>query len=623
MNRMMRFGLLIFLVILAFSQASGQSICQCDKYEQVLRQFRSARDAGDLTEAERISSELIKDTSPFCHILGINLLSNAKLAESQMESTIALIQKQKRLLDSLACDQNQYLEYYLTKSSFHYAVDEYDSSIANSLKALKIAEETHNVSRQITLRLGIGSAFYRTGQPEKKMEYARSIIPLIDQIGDSSYSCQYYFNLFGAYYTYYKANRDKSYYLDSAALYNSKALIIARKTKNRRFLPYCFEALEIINHENNGSPIVGLKYLDSALYYGRTAMSNGQISELLLNKANLLKQIRRYQLAVAYADSALYFSSQNPQKSVYASHLEDASILFGDMGDYQKALSLHREADQILDSIKSITNAKVVRELEEKYHQEKNERKIEQLSKESEINQLQIKVLIFGVLLALIAIILIIFIYRLTLLKQRKSAIESKYRLNQALINPHFLSNALVSIQRFMVENNAAEASNYLTRFSRLMRQLLESAYLDVISLEEEVELIKNYLSIQKLRFKDSFDFEIHLSDSVLNEEILIAPMFVQPFVENAVEHGINGMDNGRIDIYFELMEDRLSIIIMDNGKGINESDLGQQKSLSTTILKERVELLNKTSKQKIYMNIDKGNDRRGVKVTLLLPIHP
>lgn len=618
----MRVILVFFYVTLAYLVGNGQSTCTCDEYEVTSRQFRMARDAGDVPEAERLAFGLMEQSNPYCMAMGVNLLSNARLAASQLEEAMVLIQRQKKLLDSLACDSQQYLEYYLTKSSYHYAIDQYDSSIANSLKALAIAEETNFVTRQITLRLGIGSAFYRTGQPEKKMEYARSIIPLIEQVQDSSYSCQFYFNLFGAYYSYYKTKREQPAYLDSAAMYNSKALSIARKTMNKRFLPYCYEALEIINNEKGGSNQSGLAYLDSALLYGRSAMSKGQISELLLNKAGLFLKAGNKKQAMIYADSALFFAAQNSQKSVYASHLEDASMLYSELGDFQKALSLHRQADIIADSLKSTANARIVRELEEKYNKEKNERTIEQLSQEGEINQLQIKLLVFSILLAIIVIALIIFGYRLSLLKQRKEAMESKYRLNQALINPHFLSNALVSIQRFILENNTTDASGFLSKFSRLMRQLLESAHMDMISVEEEIELIRNYLDMQKLRFKDAFGFELHIADNIDTSQLFIAPMFVQPFVENAIEHGINEVEKGRIDIYYELIAGRLSITILDNGKGLSATSDNHHKSLSTGIIKERIDLLNKTSREKITLRIENRKDAAGAQVILTLPVH-
>lgn len=613
-----------FLVIVFLFSGASQGIsqvCVCERFETLFKDYRAAKDNGNSELAEEISWKLATSENPTCRSQGFNLLANVRINKANHKEGLNFLKKEKAILDSMRCRKENYLDYFLTKSYFHYSKDEYDSSIANSLKALEIAELTKSITRQITLRLGIGSAFYRTGQLDKKMEYSRSIIPLIELVEDPSFKCQFYFNLFGAYYTFYSTNRDEDY-LDSANMYNLKSLEIAKATLNKRFLPYCYEALEIVNSERGGNPSQGLVYLDSALYFGRNSMNSGQLSELLLNKAGLYQQLGQRSLAILYADSALFYSSQNPQKSVFASHLVDASDLFSSIGDHKRALELHKQADIISDSLKSSANARVVRELEEKYNNVKNEKTISQLNKEKEVSKLQIRLLVFSVIIAIVIILLIVVVYRLSLLKQKQKAFESKYRLNQALINPHFLSNALVSIQRYILENKPQEASNYLTKFSRLMRKLLESSYQATISIEEEIDLLRNYLDIQKLRLKDSFSYTLKVAEDLDIEESHISPMFVQPFLENAIEHGVEGIREGKIDVVFSKRKNFLEILITDNGKGFSISKEGGSRSLSTMIIQERIELLNKTSKVPVELTLEDRKDESGFQVRLVLPIY-
>jgi tetratricopeptide (TPR) repeat protein len=613
-------GCLIFFGLVISFQVQSQNACTCESYDTIFNKYRLAKDAGDNSLAEQIALDLSNDGILYCRVLGLNLLANVKVNNSQMAAGLSLINRQRSLLDSMRCSSESFLEYYLTKSYYHYLQDEYDSSIANSIKALVIAEQTNSINRQITLRLGIGSAFYRIGQIEKKMEYSRSIIPLIEKVDDLSFKCQFYYNLFGAYYTYYTNTKHERPYLDSASLYNQKALQIARRTLNKRFLPYCYEALEIINHERNGSPMKGIVYLDSAIYYGRGSMNNAQVAELLINKANLFAEVGNKNQAIVFVDSGLYYSVKHPQKSVYASHLVDASDLYKKVGEHERALTLYREADTILDSIKSTENARMVRELEERYNKEKNEKTIKELSQEKEISKLQIRLLVLGVTIALVAIGFIIFVYHLVLLKQKQQTIESKYKLNQALINPHFLSNALVSIQRFMMENNPVQASNYLTKFSRLMRQLLEYSRQELITIEEEIEQVTNYLDIQKLRLKDRFQYEIRIDEKLAISGMSIPPMFVQPFVENAVEHGVINSEDGKIEVGFSLMGKNLLIDILDNGKGISVDANTKGSSLSTKIIQERIALLNKSGSA-IQLQISNAKMGSGTHVKLMLPI--
>ncbi|MFZ6001772.1 MAG: sensor histidine kinase [Bacteroidota bacterium] len=616
----MRFTLVLLLFSLhSFAQQSLP--CTCTTYDSLFAAYRKAKDAADASLTEKISVALTKNQAPFCRAMGLNLLANVRINASQMKEGSALIEIQKKLLDSLRCGRDSYLEYFLTKSFYHYLLDEYDSSIANSIKALDIAERTGVITRQITLRLGIGSAFYRIGQPEKKMEYARSIIPLIEQVNDESFQCQYYFNLFGAYYTYYQQKQLTSL-LDSADYFNKKSLRIARRTNNRRFLPYCYEGLEMVNREKNGSPRAGITYLDSALYFGKNSLNNAQLSELLINKASLLGKLGRKKEAMTLADSGLYYSAQHPQKSVYASHLLDASELYSELGEYKRALSLYHQGDLISDSIKSVENARTVRELEEKYNKERNEKKISELSRESEVRTLQIRLLIVGVIGALIAIVLIVFIYRLSLLRQRQLAVDSKYRLNQALINPHFISNALVSIQRFMLENNGTQAAQYLTKFSKLMRQLLVHSREERITVEEELELLENYLVMQKLRLKDTLNYQINIDKQASVAECFIPPMFVQPFVENAVEHGASKVAQGMVVVSVSRKGNQVQFVVEDNGPGISGEEKKEHTSVATSLIRERIALVNKSAKVPIELIMGAPLSGQGTRIELRLPIY-
>lgn len=614
------FIVLVACLVTSTTNLFGQNGCVCKQYVEVFKLYRAAKDDGDIKRAEAIAEGLSHDAIPFCRTLGLDLLANIKINASDMQTGLALIEKEKALLDSLKCSAESYMEYFISKSYYHYTQDEYDSSIANSIKALKIAEQTTDVARQIALRLGIGSAFYHSGQPLKKLEYAQSIIPLVAKITDPSLQCQYYVYLCDSYFSHYVEIDKNKAFLDSAKFYNLKAMQIAKRSSNSRFLFYCYQWLEKIHREENGAPTKGLVYVDSALHFGKGALNHEELSALLIDKAEFLALAGNKSLALAIMDSALYHSARHPQKSIYASQLIDASNLFSKLGDPKKALLLYQQGDAILDSIKSIDNSRTINELEQKYGKEKNEKTIVELSQERKINQLQIRLLIFGVLIALVAIALIVFVYRLSLLRQQQQAIESKYKLDQALINPHFLSNALVSIQSFMLENNAQQASNYLSKFSRMMRQLLEFSREDLITIEQEIDLIRNYLDIQKLRFKSKFEYTIDVDQVLAIADARISPMFTQPFIENAVEHGISQLEAGKINIVLRQQHNRLHIQIEDNGPGISKSS-GSTGSLSTTIIQERIHLLNKSGKEQISLSIGRGKKGTGTLVQLYLPI--
>ena len=177
----------------------------------------------------------------------------------------------------------------------------------------------------------------------------------------------------------------------------------------------------------------------------------------------------------------------------------------------------------------------------------------------------------------------------------------------RAQMNPHFMYNALNSIQNFITSNNTDFAAKYLAKFAKLMRQSLDYSDLESISLEKEIEFLDNYLEInQKLRFNDQLTYEI-IVDEEIEEDILGVPtMIVQPYVENAIEHGLRTQENGHIKVIFALYdEDVIMCIVEDNGIGrkrarqlkLQDPQYHNHRSRGTAITEERLNILHNSPK--------------------------
>ena len=191
----------------------------------------------------------------------------------------------------------------------------------------------------------------------------------------------------------------------------------------------------------------------------------------------------------------------------------------------------------------------------------------------------------FYLLMALILIGLGFGIYRQITLRRRRKAEEQhirdtaeklqlEHQALYAMMNPHFTFNALQSIQYFIHRQDKKSANKFLSSFAKLVRKNLESTKSDFITLAEEVERLKLYLSLEKMRFPEKFDFIVSTGNEVESHEIQIPPMILQPFVENSIKHGIMPLDaDGEITVNIEKIdEDYLRIIISDNGIGIEAS---------------------------------------------------
>jgi len=240
----------------------------------------------------------------------------------------------------------------------------------------------------------------------------------------------------------------------------------------------------------------------------------------------------------------------------------------------------------------------------------------------------QRNMLIYGFIgLALLLGVVIIFVVK----SFRQKAIitankneQLKQRLLLTQMNPHFIFNSVDNIQSLIYSNKDEEAINYLTRFSKLTRQILENSRENYISLEEELNMLDNYMNIQKLLHNNNFTHKISIDEGIDPENILLPPMLTQPFIENAIRHGLkNKKEGGVIHVRFYSKDEQLFFEVTDNGTGLvaKKTENGQ-RSLSTQITKERLESI--AAKKKIHihtLNITGDNNAvQGVKTFFEIP---
>ncbi len=195
-------------------------------------------------------------------------------------------------------------------------------------------------------------------------------------------------------------------------------------------------------------------------------------------------------------------------------------------------------------------------------------------------------------------------------------------------MNPHFVHNSLNAIQYYIQRNEVEVSEDYLTKFSKLMRQFFEYSRSKSLSLEDEIFFINNYLQIEKLRFEDQLQYDIYMDDDLATDELMIPTMILQPILENAVNHGIfHKQGVGRIEVRFEsLGEDEFKVIITDDGIGLNQSkqlsqeQQGQTKAHSSAVISERLEILNESRDWEISYDIsDRAdlNEGQGTRVCI------
>ncbi|MGK6341861.1 histidine kinase [Chryseobacterium sp. DT-3] len=300
--------------------------------------------------------------------------------------------------------------------------------------------------------------------------------------------------------------------------------------------------------------------------------------------------------------------------------------LYNMAGNIDASVSLYRDflgkLPDLVSKDRSLVDNKIL---------EDTEQKISQLEKEKELkDQLIRRKNVFNYsLIGVLALLtgLVIFIFRMlkkVQIKNKKIALQSLRRE----MNPHFIFNSLNSVNHFIATNNELEANQYLTKFSKLMRGVMENSTEDFIPFQQELDLLQNYLALEKTRFADKFDYEIIVDESLNMQSLKVPGMLIQPFLENAVWHGLRYRNaKGFLKLSFEKEAQHLKITIEDNGIGVEESKKQKtqhQKAREGRGMKntlERIQLLNDLYKKDITCSVKDKEKSSGVLVTLKINI--
>lgn len=215
-----------------------------------------------------------------------------------------------------------------------------------------------------------------------------------------------------------------------------------------------------------------------------------------------------------------------------------------------------------------------------------------------------------------------------------KSMIDLEQKALRLQMNPHFIFHALNSINGLITQEDTRTARYYLSKFSHLMRQVLENSRESSISLDTEIQTLENYLALERFSRDKQFDYEIRIKDELDAEEICIPPMIVQPFVENAIIHGVSHLQDkkGKIEVLFELKSFGLLCTVQDNGVGRTQAEKfksqKEEKKKSTALLvtQERLDLLQGNGapgKSSIQINdlVDPSGRCAGTRIQIYIPV--
>ena len=360
----------------------------------------------------------------------------------------------------------------------------------------------------------------------------------------------------------------------------------------------------------------------------------------LLGISRVYEKEKKYDLALVNALESSKISEEIGLLDYYRDVNELLSKIFEKTKNYKKALESHQQFKILNDSLFNKENIEKIAQLEYEY-------KYKQALDSANIRELKLNKTILSTsqdlaktkqnyLWAVIGILgtsilsgSFVFYQKYKSVKIRNQNIVTEQKLLRSQMTPHFIFNSLSVLQGMILNKEEQKSITYLSKFSKLLRIVLENSRDKVVPLIQELDAIDNYMMLQNLDADPPYDYSLIVDENIDINQFLVPPMLIQPFIENAIEHAFTtDQEHREIGVHLTFEHKKLRCTITDNGIGIdaisNKTDT-KKKSLATTITKERLEMLAKDFKTAGGITIaDRKKDKeRGTRVTLLVPYKP
>jgi len=512
-----------------------------------------------------------------------------------------------------------------------------DIGIAKNILALEISENTSHFEKLSRLNREIGKSQLDIQNWNEAEVYFNNSLSFARKLKDNSQIALALINL--AAVEHGRKNFIKSkQFTREAESYSTKITDIESIGDIENFIGILFNDLgdfkeaairlnkALVNFESIGNR---LKIANVYHHVGKVLLAQGKYleAENFLNRSiTIQKELRKIGLIhLSYKIlSDLYLKKNNVSEAYkylnfYVQYLDSNNMLQSarSIAELNETFKTQEQLQTINLQSDSIKRAK-----------EKQDLTNSKLENTQLRNMYQLIIIIFILILIVAGGLILKNYWNRTKLLQLQKETEMSQTLLRSQMNPHFIFNAMTVIQSYIYDNDPIKSSKFLVNFSRLMRLILENSSKEFISLETEVEILQKYLTTQKLRFEDRFDFDIIVDYDLSISDTMIPPMITQPFIENSIEHGqLHTVEGGIIKITFSAVNNMLHIEISDNGIGRKKASKNKKSnehhSLALKITEERISILNKkylTNGKLEISDFDKNNET-GTIVDIEIPL--
>jgi len=506
----------------------------------------------------------------------------------------------------------------------------YAKALEYYFKALKIYEETKQENIVARAYNNIGIVYKAQKEYGKALEYFEKALWVQKKIGDNTSAI----TITNIGNIYLDRNED-----DKALQSYKDAEKIFMEHENRRGLAELYNNFGNYYRKKNNYPEAESSYLKALAIFEETGEKYGASASLgFLGDIHALQG--KNTTAIGYLTKSSALADEIGVLEQVKESEKSLSELYEKTGNAAEALKHYkkysdaRESINNSESIKNMVREEMNYEFERKEALQKVEDEKRQVLFDEQAKRHSQQMLFVG-LSALLLFGIAFLIYSRLQLKKRltlqRDLAEYEQKALHLQMNPHFVFNCLGSISSFIVQNGTDSAIKYLSKFSKLMRLTLEYSKESLIPIDKEIEGLQNYLELEQLRFNKMFDFEI-TKDPSIEDDMAIPPLLLQPFVENAIIHGIVPKKvYGSINVDFTLADDKLVCTVTDNGIGINrskklkENSVTVHKSMALEITRKRLEVIqaftSKASQVEIKELTNAMGEPSGTRIVLNLPV--
>ncbi|MFN5984011.1 MAG: tetratricopeptide repeat protein [Fluviicola sp.] len=523
-----------------------------------------------------------------------------------------------------------------TQAEVYEYFGQIELSVSKNIVALQIAKEAGDFPLVVTIQLELGRAQLKIQNITEAYRYFYQAKETAEKINSNHLVALSKMNL-GPVFV---AKKDYS-----TALTNLKSAIKVLQQSNDNEglgIAYMYLGNVLMAQEKYDEALTNYNF---SLIYFESAGNRVEISTVYYLVGIVFEKQKKYTNALNYLNRAIEKRSQfGNQGDIYLTYKEIAKV-YKQTGKIELAHKYLEMYTAFADSAKTVEVSAKIAEISELYRSEQREKLIaiqqdsiviqknkqELTSAKLENSELKSRSQTYVILTIIVLLIAAGFILYSRNKQKNIQALQQEAEMNQRLLrsqmNPHFVFNAMSVIQSYIYDHDTKNSTKFLVNFSKLMRLILENSSKEFIPIELEQEILVKYMETQKLRFGDRFEYEVRVSDEVLEIEGVIPPMITQPFIENAIEHGqLHTVENGFIHVTIQRENEMLHITIEDNGIGRKASEKNKKskehKSMAMKITQDRINNLNYKYKIEGRMEFDDYNKEAetGTLVNIYLP---